>query len=437
MPTLSLSPSRTAQAHGSVAPTTVLDAPTAGPGPTAVPPGNAAPAPRANTPTAPPPGTEGRAARRRDGFVDAVRAVGTVLVVLLHWLMVDAAWDGERLLVDNALGHGAAWLLTWAQPLPVLFFAAGASAAFQLARRPDATGRAFAADRVRSMLPPVLVLATGWGVLVFVLPLLGVPAQAVSRAARIAPQPLWFIGVQAALLALTPLAARALDRCGWWLPAGLALAACGVDVLRFAADVPGIGAVNLLLVWAVPYLVGVRYARGGARVRPRTALLVAAGALAATVVLLVAGPYPRALIGMPGDAVSNLSPPTAPVVTFAVAQVAVALAARTVLERWGSRSRLVARVQAQSMGLYLWHLTAMFLVCGVLIFGFGQVLPEPWTAAWWLTWPLMAAAAAAVLGGLVRLSGTVRALVAHGQLPAARAGLAGCSTGGSSSRSTS
>ena len=56
----------------------------------------------------------------RDVFVDAVRAVGTLCVVALHWLMADATWDGRSLHVGNALGHGAGWVVTWVlQVLPL------------------------------------------------------------------------------------------------------------------------------------------------------------------------------------------------------------------------------------------------------------------------------------------------------------------------------
>jgi hypothetical protein len=37
------------------------------------------------------------------------------------------------------------------------------------------------------------------------------------------------------------------------------------------------------------------------------------------------------------------------------------------------------------MGLYLWHLTAMFAVSGVVLLGVGAALPEPWTWDWWVS----------------------------------------------------
>lgn len=394
-----------------------------------------APAPVAPASLAPAPAAPGR-----DAFVDGVRAVGTLLVVALHWLMVEATWDGSRLAVGNALGHGAAWLLTWLQPLPLLFFAAGAAARYDLARRPGQAGWRLGGTRTVRMATPVGVFVAVWAALVAVLPRLGVPEAAVDRAARIVPQPLWFLGVQIALLALSPLLLRALRR---WGAGVLVLAGAGalaVDALRFADAVGTPGWPNLLLVWGVPYGAGLLYAerraaaagdgtatgagraaarrsvRAGTaaraaatlvrvpapRLRGRTALAVlTAGALAGTVALLALGPYPVSLIGMPGDAVSNLAPPTAPVVLFAVAQVGAALLVRDAVARWAARSSLVRWVGARSMGLYLWHLTAVFAVAGVVLLGAGRALPESWGSAWWVSRPVFLGVAAVVLVLLV------------------------------------
>jgi peptidoglycan/LPS O-acetylase OafA/YrhL len=350
---------------------------------------------------------------RRDPFVDGVRALGTVLVVALHWLMVEATWDGQELVVGNALAHGWAWLLTWLQPLPLLFFAAGAAARYDLVRHPGQPGWRFAGVRLLRMARPVGVFAAAWTVLVVALPAAGVPEGAVDRVARIVPQPLWFLGVQLGLLALTPLLLRTLRR--WGAARVLVVAAALpvlVDLLRFSDEVPLPGVPNILLVWAVPYLGGLVYAER--RVRPgprrdevpeRTVLGLLAGlGLGATVLLLVVGPYPVSLIGMPGDAMSNLAPPTAPVVGFAVAQVAAALLVRDAIARWAEGSRVVAWVGARSMGLYLWHLTAMFVVAGVVLLGVGETLPEPWAWDWWTSRAAYLGAAGVVLAGLVAVA---------------------------------
>lgn len=340
-------------------------------------------------------------AERRDVFVDAVRVLGTLAVIGVHWIMPAAAWDGAELVVGNALARPGAWVITWFQPLALLFFAAGAAMTHRHgAELPDLRTRLTV--RLRRVGPPVAtflcVAATGLGVLLAA----GVPQAALWRVARILPQPLWFLGVDLLLVVVAPLLVRA------WLVAGrCALVAAGcapllVDLARFGLGVESAGIANLVLVWGFAYLLGVAYAGGGWRPTRRTLKVGAVGGWAAVGLLVAAGPYPPSMIGMPGDAISNLSPPTAPVAALVLAQVCTALLARRALVGWARRSRLAAWVGARSMTLYLWHLPAMFVVVGVVLLGAGAHLPEPWGAGWLLTRPLWFAAAAVVLWSLAR-----------------------------------
>ncbi|MFJ2300164.1 acyltransferase family protein [Oerskovia paurometabola] len=363
---------------------------------------------------------------RRDVFVDAVRALATLAVLSVHWLMPEVTWDGARLGIGNALSHGGAWTLTWVlQVLPLLFFAAGASAAYQLWRPgPAAPGLAAPGlvaagwDVVRRRMPriwkPVAAFVGAWAVAAVVLVVAGVPETAVLQVARIAPQLLWFLGVYLLLLAVTPALLRAYRAWGWRTVAVVVAAPFVVDVLRFAAGVEQVAVANVLLGWAVPYVLGIVYVdlvRRDALPSRRTLAVVAAGALAAMAGLVVAGPYPLSLIGMPGDAISNLGPPTALAVTHAILQVSVALAVRDVVVRWaqGRGAVLVAWVAGRSMTLYLWHLTAMFVVLGVVLLGLGTPLPASWSADWWASRPLWFGAAALVLGALVLAFGRFEA----------------------------
>lgn len=394
----------------------VLDAP--------APPVLSARPPVAQPRPAAPPATRPRVAR--DPFVDVVRAIGTVGVVLLHWLMAEATWDGTTLAVGNALGHGAGWLVTYLQPLPLLFFAAGAAAGYQRTATASA-GRGWGgvvAAQLRATARPVGAFAAAWAVAVAALLALGVPDDAVWRMARMAPQLLWFLAVWVVLVALTPLLRAAWQR--WrWGALGVAVALpLAVDALRFG--LPGdltatLAGANVVLAWAVPFLAGIAYAAersaprrpvAGTRAPRRSSRwLLAAGAVVATVALVVlvaAGPYPASMIGMPGDEISNLGPPTAPVVAHAVALVCLALLAREALVRRASGDagrRVVGALARRSMTVYLWHLTAMFAVVGVALLGLGQRLPAAWGADWWASRPVWFAAFGLVLLGLVRVFG--------------------------------
>ncbi len=336
--------------------------------------------------------------RRRDPFIDAVRAAGTLGVVGLHWLMLDGAWDGSTLVMGNALASGPGWLMTWLVPLPLLFFAAGAAAAH--GRRGSAVRAA------RRLVPPVglFLAATAAGAVALLVA--GVPGQAVGAVARTLPQPLWFLGVYLGLLALVPFARRALARYGAARVLGaLAAAAVLADAVRFGAGVGPAGWANVLLVWAVPFVAGLASAAS----RPPRAVLVGglAGALAAAAALVVVGPYPASMIGMPGAPVSNLNPPTTPVLLLAVAQVCAALLARDAVTPWaaGRGAAAVGWLAAHATTVYLWHLAAMFTVAGFVLVGLGERLPSPWSADWWASRPVWFGTMALVLGVLVRWTG--------------------------------
>ncbi len=343
----------------------------------------------------------------RDVFIDAVRAVGTASVILVHWLMPEVAYSDGRLAIGNALGHGGAWVLTWVlEVLPLLFFAAGASAAHQLARRPVSTVQ-LVTQRLPRLLRPVAAFAATWVVLLGALLALGAPAAVVGQLVRLAPQLLWFLGVYVLLLLLTPNLAHAHARWGWRLLVCVIAAPFAVDLLRFGIGVHGIGIANVVLGWLVPYLLGMAYVDARRRSRlpsARGLVIVAAGALCAAVLLATLGPYPASLIGLPGEPVSNLAPPTALAVAHGVLLTCLVLLARRVLVDRASAGRCavaVGWVSRHSMTLYLWHLTAMFVVAASAL-AFDAV-PDPWSVTWWLSRPLWFVAAAAVLGVLVHL----------------------------------
>lgn len=344
----------------------------------------------------------------RDRFVDAVRAFGTLAVLALHWLIPVVAWDGHRLAIGNALAGGYGWLATWPlQVMPLMFFAAGAGSWWS--RRHAGAVVPFLRRRLSRLMPPVVVFLGAWALVIAPACLaLGVPLDAVRRAAGLAPQLLWFVAVYLLLLVATPLLLRAYSRWGLRVAVVLAGAAVAVDLGRFVAGGPSwLGYLNVLFVWLVPYLVGFAYADGTlAALRRRTLVLVGTGAVATLAALVAVGPYPPSMVGLPGDTMSNMNPPTVCLLAVTVYQVAFALLLRgAVLRMLAVRpvGRLVGFVQARSMTLYLWHLTAMFLVVGVVLFGLHRDLPTAWTAQWWLTRPLWYAGLLVVLAVLVRL----------------------------------
>jgi hypothetical protein len=348
----------------------------------------------------------------RDRFVDAVRAFGTLAVVLLHWLIPVVGWDGQRLAVGNALSAGLGWLATWPlQVIPLMFFAAGGAAWWSrsAAERPVP----FLRRRLARLLPPVVAFVLAWAVVLAPAALaLGVPVPAVARAASIAPQLLWFVAVYLLLSLATPWLLRAFDRYGLGLILPFAGAAVAVDGARFLLGGPSwLGYLNVVFVWVVPYLLGFGYADGRfRRVSGRALVAVAAASVLVLALLVAAGPYPASMVGLPGDSMSNMNPPTICLLLVTGFQVPLALLARRpVLRTLAYRpvGRAVAFVQARSMTLYLWHLTAMFVLIGAVLFGLQRRLPAAWSADWWATRPLWYGVLIVLTAVLVRVFGRI------------------------------
>jgi len=199
--------------------------------------------------------------------------------------------------------------------------------------------------------------------------------------------PLWFVGVYAALTALTPAALRLARRFGAWAAAFPAAIVAAVDLVRFGIHGPAwVGWINLPAGWLVPYLLGVAWAAGALRGRKGPALMLAGG-VAATAALITLAGYPASMVGVNGAAISNLNPPTIAAVTFGLAQCGLALLMRDRLARWMRRPlawAAVATVNLSAMTLFLWHQTAFIMVTslGMLAGHAPGLLTAPASAAW-------------------------------------------------------
>ncbi|KIF06831.1 acyltransferase [Streptomyces sp. RSD-27] len=371
----------------------------------------------------------------RDRYVDLLRVASLGTVVLGHWLMAAVSADG----MGNLLALvPPLQLFTWGlQVMPVFFFVGGFSHALSyrsLERR--SAGRpvyaAFVRARLRRLLRPTLVFVLVWAALALTVQLAGADRGLLAGAAlRMVTQPLWFVGIHLAMAAFTPPLLRAHARWGWAAFAALAGAAALVDVLRFALHVPYAEFLNFAFVWLAVHQLG--FLRADGRIR-RPALLGAAG-LAGAVLLVALGPYPLSMVGMPGEKVSNMAPPTFALLCHGMWLVgAVQLAARPAAALL-ARPRVwrgVVAANGVAMTAFLWHLTAMLAVYAAQLAA-GLALPEPATAAWWAQAPVRILAAAALtallVAGFRRFEAPSGADAAPGSGPAAAVGAALCLLG--------
>jgi hypothetical protein len=359
----------------------------------------------------------------RDPFVDLLRTFSMLAVVLGHWIMPMLGYANGAITVGDSLATPGWWMLTWVMQVMPVFFAVGGAANFHsytahLAAGGDARG--WLATRLYRLTIPVLPLLGVWLVAPPVLTALGLPAQPVGFAAGIVGQLLWFLAVYLLTVALAPVMVRARDRFGLAVPVVLVAAAALVDAARFSG-VPVIGYLNEAFVWLAVQQLGIEYAAGRfARLSTSAAALIGLAGFGATALLVVAGPYPASMVGLPGQAVSNMSPATLCLVTLGVGQLGLLLAVRRHIVALG-RGRRIAALQdlvgPRCMTVYLWHMSAMIVVAGAAVLGLGYATPAAGTVGWLVATPLWVGALALVLRGLLVVFArfeTIRANIRRG-----------------------
>jgi peptidoglycan/LPS O-acetylase OafA/YrhL len=301
--------------------------------------------------TATPPG--------RDRAVDALRAAAVLGVVLGHWLVTALVSDGRTLRTASPLQH-MPWLtpVSWVfQTLAVFFLVGGhvATRGYTSARARGVPYRQWLTGRLTRLFTPVAAVLTLWTVTALALLLSGAEFGTVRTLVKLALAPLWFLVVFAGLTAATPL----LTRLNPLWPLAVVL---HVDLLRFGLGGPAwLGWVNVAAGWTVPYTLGAAWTRGELE-RPRAGWVLLGTGAAATAALIAWAGYPASMVGVPGEGMSNLDPPTLAVVTFGLAQCGLALLLRERLRHvlrapvaWAA----VALVNLSAMTVFLWHQTAL------------------------------------------------------------------------------
>jgi fucose 4-O-acetylase-like acetyltransferase len=346
----------------------------------------------------------------RDRYVDFLRLFSITVVVLGHWLMAVVTWQGSEFHTGNVIAMvPGLWLATWLlQVMPIFFFVGGFAnlATIDALRRKRQGATEFIAGRIARLMRPVAVLLAIWIPFAFVLESLGFDQRVLGAATKLVCQPLWFIGVYLAVTALAPCMRNVHARFGVRALVALAGVIALVDVVRFGVHVDALGYLNVLAVWLFAQQLGFFYADGTLAPLTRTQLAtIAAGALAALAGLTTFGAYPSSMVGLPGDRISNMSPPTACLAVLTVLQVALVMLVRPVAQRWLQRPRVWTVTVAGNgviMTIFLWHLTAALVaLCALQLVGFPQ--PEGGSAMWWATRPIWLVSAALPLVGLLAL----------------------------------
>jgi hypothetical protein len=358
----------------------------------------------------------------RNRVVDLWRAAAVIGVMLGHWLAA-SLWlrPDDTIALLNSLQWipYAAWVTWIVQVMPVFFLVGGFANARGQRRiaSGEQTTRAWVVVRARRLVRPMVPLLATWVVLVVVLRAF-VPADVVYAGAMSATVPLWFLAVYLLLTAAAPATHAWWRRSGMWSVATLMGLSVAVDGLRAASGSTGLGYLNFLFVWGAVHQVGYWWADrdAGAGVPRRVAVAVSLVAFGVLVAITASGVYPVAMIGVPGIAVTNMTPPTSAILLLGLVQAGIVWTTQPAVARLATRPAVwagVVVVSSRIMTLYLWHLSAMSLVAAIGLFTFGGVAfrIEPGTWAWWLTRPVWVAVLLAATLGLVAIFGRFESAV--------------------------
>ena len=348
----------------------------------------------------------------RDRYVDFLRAFSIATVVFGHWFIALIWTRGERIGVYNAVGvTSGLWLATWVlQVMPLFFFVGGFSnlKTYEAARREGRTYGDFLRARAARLLSPTAVFIVVWVAVQVVFHVLDVGGDELIRLSMLPFGPMWFLLVYIGVIAFVPITVSLHRSLGVRVVTALVLAAVVIDVLRFAGDVPGVGWLNLAIVWLLAHQLGYFYADGVLPALGRGRLIVMAlVGLAGLVLLTNIGVYPRSMVGTDVEAVSNMNPPTLCIVALTVWLVALAMLLRDAANRRLANKRAwMAVIGANSMimTVFLWHLTA-YLIAILLLRPLGLGEEGDSTLSWWLQRPVWQLVPAMLLVPLVVVFG--------------------------------
>ena len=326
----------------------------------------------------------------RDRFIDLLRVVCIVAVVLGHWATTTAVWEPDRVLSVNALSvvpwtRLATWLI---QVMPLVFFAGGF--ANSVSRRRAGSYLTYLDGRLGRLLIPTAVFLAVWLALGLAVEGIDSGSPGQTRAAEVVGLPLWFLGIYVVAVALAPAMEQLHRRFGLWVAAALVGAVGVIDLVSIGLGVEGVGGANYAFQWLFAHQLGFAYADGTLpRWGRRGAALMAAAGLVGLVLLTTVGGYPVSVVGVPGQDRSNAQPPSLAMVALTLWLVGLALLLRPAAESWMARAgpwRRVRRVHTVVLTAFLWHVTAIALGAAVAR-AVGAPEPAVGSGLWWALRP--------------------------------------------------
>jgi hypothetical protein len=330
----------------------------------------------------------------RNRYVDFLRALSILAVVVGHWLVSAPYMVGDAVEGGHLLGiiPWTQWLTLGFQVMPIFFLVGGFSngTSWAATLRKGGHYSDWFSSRVLRLINPVLPLFCIWTLFAAFGTAAGVERKIVSLAAQLALVPVWFLSVYLIVSALVPSTYALWRRFGFGSFAGFVACAIAIDVLTLNFSVPLINFLNFVFIWCAIHQLGYAWAEG--YFTPAKAAMWAMGGGIILALLIGFGPYPVAMIGVPGSNLSNSMPPTLAMLALGVTQMGIALALEPQGRRMLSQLKVwtaTVLLNGMIMTVYLWHLTAfVFVVVAAWLLGGVGLRAVPGSDVWWMTRPI-------------------------------------------------
>ncbi len=331
----------------------------------------------------------------RNRYVDLLRAVSILVVIIGHWLIATAYYVDGTLQTGHLLKimpqmHWLTWLF---QVMPIFFIVGGYSNAVSLesAKRKGHDYATWLIARLHRLVAPLLLLMVAWAAIALTMHVLDVSAGVIQYMSQASLIPTWFLAIYIMVVILAPATHELWRRFGFVSFWGFVAIAVLTDVAFFAADLRWLGWSNYFWVWLAVHQLGYAW-RDGRMGSSGMLLLYSALAFTTLYLLIKVGSYPLAMVGSPDEGLSNTRPPKVTLVALGVFQFGLLLALERPMRRALEGLKLwtaTVLINSMIMTVYLWHITVMIVFGGLLYLaggvGFGT---EPGSADWWLTRPL-------------------------------------------------
>jgi fucose 4-O-acetylase-like acetyltransferase len=342
----------------------------------------------------------------RNRAIDAYRAIAMVAVAVGHWLAADARMVDGKIVGGNALDRMSQFhLLTWVFQVMPLFFCIGGyanAASLDAHRRSGGHDSVWVRARLLRLSTPSSWLAGTWLAVLIGASLLGIGDLA-QTALAVAAIPLWFLCNYVIDTALAPRTLTLYRRYRLRFVGALMMLFSVGEAARFAG-VHFVPQINIVIGWLLFQVLGFAWKDGHL---PAGSRLVAVGVAswAAAGAMVALGPWPLAMVSVPGARFANTWPPSLALLAYGLGACSFAIAAAPRVDRFLSRHRkvwsTVIVANTMTMTSYLWHFTAL----SVAVFGLSQVDMLPTasvgTAAWWLQKVPVMGCALVVLAGII------------------------------------